>query len=169
MEYLSTQEAADYLGYTLATFKRYVADRKILPDVRVGNSKTARLGFTKTTLDAFRASRKGTGRPGRNGHSSALTEEEWATAGRRFHAGESLRMLAEEYGVSHTRIFQKAGPRGGPRTGGRRPGGWKLTSAEWAEAKRRYQAGEPLRQVAADYAISAQHLHKKVGPREKPC
>lgn len=160
MEYLSTRDAAAYLGYTHTTFQSYVCQKKITPDVRIGN----RLGFTRKSLDAFRTGRNGIGRPGRDGPKAVLTDEEWQAASRRFHAGESLRTLADEYGVSHARLFQKAGPRGGPRTGGRPLG---LTPEEWAEAGRRFHAGEPLRLVAAEYGISAQYLHKKAGPRSR--
>ncbi|HEV8176913.1 MAG TPA: hypothetical protein VGP44_04425 [Gemmatimonadales bacterium] len=107
MTYLNTREAAAYLGYTEATFRGYLAKGKITPDLRLTDRG---VGFTKETLDAFKASR---GLPGRR--KVTLTAEQWQEAGRRFHAGETLHSVAAAYSVSPEYLHRKVGSRKGSR------------------------------------------------------
>lgn len=43
----------------------------------------------------------------------------------------------------------------------------RMTDADWAEAKRRFHAGETLASVAGAYQVSAGYLLRKVGARGK--
>lgn len=106
MEYLSTAEAAAYLGYTLATLRRYISQGKLAPDIRIGALPYGTPGFTRETLDAFKRGRQQVGR-----RKVALTPEQWAEAGRRFHAGEVLSKVAADYGVSPETLHRKVGAR----------------------------------------------------------
>lgn len=99
MSYLSTREAADYLGVSIHTIWKYVETKGLTPDLRLGKRG---MGFTTKTLDAFRKSHRTLRK---------LTDEQYAEAGRRFHAGETLRAVAEEYGVAPEHLHRKVGAR----------------------------------------------------------
>lgn len=143
MDYLSTREAAAYLGYSFHTMKNYLARGKIVPDIRIGE----RAGFTKATLDAFRASRR-----------RGLTDEQIATARARFHGGETIYKVAADFGVHPDALHRKLGPRGFRIS--------KLSEEEWARIKSRYLAGETMATLTSEYGVSPSEFYRRVGSRK---
>lgn len=63
MKLFSTSEAAKYLGVKLITMKKYAHGDKRRPPVLKGTKVGNSLVFTQEELDAFKAKRRGRGRP----------------------------------------------------------------------------------------------------------
>lgn len=59
-ELLSTNEAAEFLGLSVATVKYHIyTSKQLVPDAKIGKT----LVFRRSTLEAFQKTKRGPGRP----------------------------------------------------------------------------------------------------------